>query len=183
MFFGLLLAALVHGLYDFFLTGQENGYQFLGLSLMLVIVHEFHRRFAKHLNHAPQFSASQQGKLRVSLLPWLSAPAVLILGLLYAYFYLALGTDLANRQIATSALASLPPALVALAALGRFDLQRGRTKAALPRIRKPGSFNASGSRAGQLPAPAAVAIPAYRFSLQYPLFFEAGDTTFFLCWR
>lgn len=126
--FGLVLAALIHGIYDFFLLNSEGTRLILvSLILMLVMVREFHRYLQNALNYSPA-TAGITTPVHVNLFAWLAGISLAILALLYLHSYQTLATEIANARLSSLSLSALPPALVVLAALGRLRLQSGDLK-------------------------------------------------------
>jgi RsiW-degrading membrane proteinase PrsW (M82 family) len=129
---GYLLASAFHGLYDFFLLEASLArWQMLSLALLFLLVREYYRLLQNALN----FSLSLAGpERRLRSAGLLFATAFTLVVIVYLHSNFEFSTAIANRQLLTGGLVSLPAALGIFGALGSLPLRPGYYKPLLPRL-------------------------------------------------
>jgi hypothetical protein len=96
---GLLLAAVVHGLFDFFLMlGALSRMTALSLALTVVLAREYHRMLRNTLNFSPHFSELLASSCRLKNFELFFSATLVSLTIVYLYYNFDFSTDIANQQ-------------------------------------------------------------------------------------
>jgi len=124
--FGLAVAAVVHGTFDFFLGYMMSKAILLSYAISLVLVREYYRMICNTLNHSPYFdeASSRSGRL-VNFELFISA-AILLMFLGYLYHNFDFSTELANQSLINTGLTAVPAIIVFSGSLGKIGLARGK---------------------------------------------------------
>jgi RsiW-degrading membrane proteinase PrsW (M82 family) len=124
---GLLLAAVVHGLFDFFLMmGAMSKLTALSFALTVVLAREYHRMLRNTLNFSPNFSELLADSCRLKNFELFFSATLVSLTIVYLYYNLDFSTDIANQQLLNASLTSLPAFIAVFGSLGKLSLEKGR---------------------------------------------------------
>jgi protease PrsW len=124
---GLLLAAVVHGLFDFFLMmGAMSKLTALSFALTVVLAREYHRMLRNTLNFSPNFSELLADSCRLKNFELFFSATLVSLTIVYLYYNLDFSTDIANQQLLNASLTSLPAFIAVFGSLGKLNLEKGR---------------------------------------------------------
>jgi hypothetical protein len=123
---GLLLAASVHGLFDFFLMGTLSKLTALSFALTVILAREYHRMLRNTLNFSPHFSELLANSCRLKNFELFFSATLVTLTIVYLYYNFDYSTDIANQQLLNSSLTSLPAFIAVFGSLGKLSLEKGR---------------------------------------------------------
>ncbi len=125
---GFALAALLHGLFDYFLMTGEQSLVFFSYAIAFVVAREYHRMAGNALNFSPYFDEARPVARRLRNFDLFLPAAILFLPIGYLYYNFDYTTAIANRQLAQSCLSALPAAIAVVGSLGQLKLARGQLK-------------------------------------------------------
>ncbi|MEJ2709049.1 MAG: PrsW family glutamic-type intramembrane protease [Anaerolineales bacterium] len=125
---GLLLAALVHGVYDFFVLKPSSKSAVLGFVVVLFMAREYNRMLRNALNLTPLGEPLVVDHSRLSNFSLLVSTVgfLLLIGFLYNNF--EYDTQMAFQQLKMMGLYSLPVQISLFASLGKIVLEPGKFK-------------------------------------------------------
>jgi hypothetical protein len=123
---GLVASALVHGLFDFFLLGMQARFSALSIFVLLMAAREFYRTIRTTLNFSPYFEEAQSTSPRLNNYALLFSSTALIFCLVFLFHHYSSSTEIANKQLGTLALITLPAILGVYTSLGHLVLTRGQ---------------------------------------------------------
>jgi len=123
---GLILAAVIHGAFDFFLGFMGSKALLLSYALSLIMVREYYRMICNTLNHSPYFQEQLSRSRRLLNVDLFLSAAFLLLVIGYLSYTADLSTALANQRLVASGLSALPAAIVLVGSLGKIGLARGK---------------------------------------------------------
>ena len=123
---GLLLAATLHGFFDFFLMGALSKLTALSFALTVILAREYHRMLRNTLNFSPHFSEQLAGSCRLKNFELFFSATLVSLTIVYLYYNFDFSTDIANKQLLHSSLTSLPAFIAVFGSLGKLSLERGQ---------------------------------------------------------
>jgi hypothetical protein len=123
---GLGTSALVHGLFDFFLLSVYGRFPGFSIFVLLITAREFYRTIQTSLNFSPYFDEVQAASSRLNNYGLLFASTAAFFALVFLFHNFTSSTDIANKQLASLALISLPAVLAIYTSLGRLYLTRGQ---------------------------------------------------------
>lgn len=138
---GLILAALVHGVYDFFVLKPSSKSAVLGFVVVLFMAREYNRMLRNALNLTPLEAPLVIDRSRLSNFSLLVSTVgfLLLIGFLYNNF--EYDTQMAFQQLKMLGLYSLPVQLSMFASLGKIVLEPGKLK---PLFKLPSSDHQPG---------------------------------------
>jgi protease PrsW len=123
---GLVIAALVHGLFDYFILGPIQALSVLSFLLPLVLATVYGRMINTALNFSPYFDQRLAGTHRLSNYALLLSTAVVMLLIAYLYNNFYFSTEIANERLLGLGGGMVLTVAAVLGALGQFGLERGR---------------------------------------------------------
>jgi RsiW-degrading membrane proteinase PrsW (M82 family) len=121
---GLAASALVHGLFDFFLLGAGQRFTSFSIFVLLFAAREFYRTVQTALNFSPFFDETQSTSPRLTNYGLLFSATAAFFALVFLFHNSVSSTEIANKQLASLAVISLPTILAAHTSLGRLYLSR-----------------------------------------------------------
>jgi hypothetical protein len=132
---GLLVAATIHGLFDFFVLNPTSGQYALGMAIAFVMAREYYRMLRNLLNFSPFFNedlASSRGLKNNQLL--LSAGLILLL-IAFLYSNFEFSTEIARSRTLHIGIFALPTMTAVIIPLGKLGLTKGRFNPFLIKIK------------------------------------------------
>jgi hypothetical protein len=116
---GLLVAATIHGLFDFFVLNPTSGQYALGMAIAFIMAREYYRMLRNLLNFSPFFNedlASSRGLKNNQLL--LSAGLILLL-IAFLYSNFEFSTEIARSRTLQIGIFALPTMTAVIVPLGK----------------------------------------------------------------
>jgi len=132
---GLLIAATIHGLFDFFVLNPTSGQYALGMAIAFIMAREYYRMLRNTLNFSPFFNedlASSCGLKNNQLL--LSAGVILLL-IAFLYSNFEFSTEIARSRTLQIGIFALPTMTAVIGPLGKLGLSRGKFNPLLIKIK------------------------------------------------
>ena len=123
---GLGLAAVIHGLYDFFILGDLRELSILSVGLMIVMAWVYSRMITNCLDLSPLFDEQRAASRRLLNYNLLASTAILTLLMAFLYNSFNFSTEIADNRLIPLGWATAIAAFVVLKGLGAFRLTRGR---------------------------------------------------------
>ncbi len=122
---GFLVAAVIHGLFDYFIIGPLNVLSILSLVMVMVLAGVYARMITNALNFSPFFDAElATAKTLHNFNLLLSTSAVLFI-IIYLYNNFYYSTEIANRRILELIGTNVISVIVVFGALGAFRVRQG----------------------------------------------------------
>lgn len=122
---GFLVAAVIHGLFDYFIIGPLNVLSILSLVMVMVLAGVYARMITNALNFSPFFDAElATAKTLHNFNLLLSTSAVLFI-IIYLYNNFYYSTEIANRKILELIGTNVVSVIVVFGALGAFRVRQG----------------------------------------------------------
>jgi len=125
---GLILAALVHGVYDFFVLKPASKTAVLGFVVVLFMAREYNRMLRNALNLTPIEQPLMIDRSRLSNFGLLASTVGMLLLIGFLYNNVEYDTQMALQQLKMLGLYSLPVQLSLFASLGKIALEPGKFK-------------------------------------------------------
>ena len=122
---GFLLAALVHGSYDYFLLYADKRLSVMSIFLALLMISEFYRVIRNTLNISPFFREAPEISRRLTNFGLFSCALLGLLMIVFLNDHFTLSTEIARRELLPLVLFTLPAAIVLLGSLGKFEVLPG----------------------------------------------------------
>ena len=122
---GLLLAALVHGLFDHFLLTPDKRLSALSIFLVFVMISEYYRMIRNTLAFSPTFHSTAEISRRLTNFGLLSCATLGLLMIVFLYNRFTVSTAFARGALPPLILVSLPEMIILLGSLGKFELSQG----------------------------------------------------------
>jgi RsiW-degrading membrane proteinase PrsW (M82 family) len=124
--FGLALAALVHGLFDYFMMGPLKNLLAASYVIAFLMAREVHRMLSNALNQSPVCFETSPARAQFNNFSLFLSASTAILLIIYLNYHADLSTQIANQQVPMLGLASLPSFIVVFGSLGKLNLTPGR---------------------------------------------------------
>jgi len=121
---GLAAGALVHGMFDFFLLGPLTRFSGLSILVLLLAAREYYRMIRTTLNFSPFFSETRSASSRLNNCGLLFSATAAFFVLVFLFNHFTSSTEIANKQLSSLALISLPAILAVYTSLGSLKLAR-----------------------------------------------------------
>jgi RsiW-degrading membrane proteinase PrsW (M82 family) len=125
---GLILAASVHGVYDFFVLKPSSKTAVLGFVVVLFMAREYNRMLRNSLNLTPLEQPLAVDRSRLSNFSLLASALGLLLLIGFLYNNFEYDAQMAFQQLKLLGLYSLPVQLSLFASLGKIALEPGKFK-------------------------------------------------------
>jgi RsiW-degrading membrane proteinase PrsW (M82 family) len=119
---GLLAAALVHGLFDYFLIGPLNGLSIVSSAILFLLSVLYGRMLQDTLNSSPFFRQPLPAASRLANYELLASTGVLLLVFIFVMDNFALSTDLAGQHVFDAAQQYFFTMLVVFGSLGEISI-------------------------------------------------------------
>jgi RsiW-degrading membrane proteinase PrsW (M82 family) len=121
---GWLAAALVHGLFNYFVLSGDHGVSALSLLVLVLSVWGYSLMLRNALNFSPFFSSPQTKSSRLVNYEWILTAALWLLAMGYLYIHIVYATSAANGWLLTNIWTAIPIVLGLFAALGELGLKK-----------------------------------------------------------
>lgn len=118
---GLVLASVVHGLYDALL---DDKFALVGLLIILVLAIAYSRTVKRLLNESPFYKSEWSAAEHLHNFAMMLSTAIIILAISFVYDKYSFSTAIAYVNLAAFLLADAVPALIIFTALGNISLAR-----------------------------------------------------------
>jgi RsiW-degrading membrane proteinase PrsW (M82 family)/Flp pilus assembly protein TadD len=122
---GFGAAALIHGLFDYFILGPAARFSILSIFVALLLGREYYRMIRSTLNFSPTFDVQKSNSPRLTNFGLFISAALVLLTIVYLYDNFQYSTEFAAKQFPLLALLSLPSALALFTSLGKLNLIPG----------------------------------------------------------
>jgi hypothetical protein len=123
---GLGLAALLHGLFDFFLMVPLEKLLAGSYIVAFFMAREVHRMLSNALNTSPRCPEAPPAKMQLRSFGLFLLSTLAITLIVYLDYHTGFSTEIANRQVPLLGLSALPGLIVVSGSLGKITLARGR---------------------------------------------------------
>ena len=121
---GWVSAAIVHGLFNYFVLSGNLGLSALSLLVLVLSVWGYSLMLRNALNFSPFFTQSQTRSGRLVNYEWILIAALWLLSMGYLYIHITYATPAANLWLVTNFWTAVPIVLGLFAALGELGLKK-----------------------------------------------------------
>lgn len=119
---GLIVAAVLHGLFDYFILSEFVQIGILSLVIMMLTATAYGRMINNALNFSPYFDQLRAGSARLENYAYLMTLAVVALLIVYLYNHNNFSTEIATDNLLNLGLDIVLTALVVFGSLGQFNV-------------------------------------------------------------